>query len=114
MNNIKQVQLGWSLYHAEFDGRLALNPPWNGSSSAGVVPPAPSPGGMYSSWIAGRVDILANITMATNPTFIGNGLIGRYVGGVGSFRCPALQLDPARPAPVAVAWTIASGTATTR
>jgi prepilin-type N-terminal cleavage/methylation domain-containing protein/prepilin-type processing-associated H-X9-DG protein len=95
MSNLKQLQLGWTLYADDFGDRLAENPPWNGSSSAGALPTL-GPNQVYQTWTAGRMDFP---NMATNPIYINNAEMGKYVGSHGVFKCPTAQIDPTQVAP---------------
>jgi prepilin-type N-terminal cleavage/methylation domain-containing protein/prepilin-type processing-associated H-X9-DG protein len=95
LNNLKQVQLAWQLYLDDFNGKLAENPPWNGSDSAGSLPKL-GPDNIYQTWVAGRMDF---ITMATNPIYTAKAEIGRYLDNVKSFKCPNAQIDPTQNPP---------------
>jgi prepilin-type N-terminal cleavage/methylation domain-containing protein/prepilin-type processing-associated H-X9-DG protein len=94
MNNMKQLQLAWHIYADDYNGRVAENPPWNGSSSGGALPPAPTATGMYQTWLAGRVDIGTQIDMATNTMYVSKGELGRYMNNTTSYKCPNSQIDP--------------------
>ena len=99
VNNLKQLQLSWQLYADDYDGRVAENPPWNGSDGAGALPPAIPATGTYQTWVAGRVDILANIDMATNTTYLLNAELGSYAVNAKLYKCPVAQLDPGQAGP---------------
>jgi prepilin-type N-terminal cleavage/methylation domain-containing protein len=95
VNNLKQLQLGWNMYADDFNSRLAENPPWNGSSSAGTLPTL-GQSTVYQTWAAGRMDILANIAMATNEIYINQASMGKYTGSPKVYKCPAAQVDPSQ------------------
>jgi prepilin-type N-terminal cleavage/methylation domain-containing protein len=73
-SNLRQLQLGWTLYLSENDDNMPPND-WNG---AGGINSGASPG----SWVLGNVG-------ATNATNIQLGSIYRYVTSLGVYHCPA-------------------------
>jgi prepilin-type N-terminal cleavage/methylation domain-containing protein/prepilin-type processing-associated H-X9-DG protein len=72
LNNVKQLQVAWQLY---------------ADDSGDVIPPSTvgSPT-TNQSWCAGNFS--TNPADKTDLTLLKNGLMGRYVGGTGVYKCP--------------------------
>jgi prepilin-type N-terminal cleavage/methylation domain-containing protein/prepilin-type processing-associated H-X9-DG protein len=89
MNNLKQLQLGWTMYSndnqdylVQVTGEEALafdNPP-AGISAQYLA------GGPDSSWVLGTV---ATFPSCTNTALIQAGLIFPYINNLGVYKCPA-------------------------
>ena len=72
MSNLKQMQMAWSLYALDHDGRIVLN--WLGSPNA---------------WISGDVN---STTGATNIQNIKDGKLWKYNTEPALYQCPAGKL----------------------
>ena len=86
MNNLKQLQLGWTMYADDQDSRCVWNPD---GGDAGKVVTKPS-------WSGGWLDFTTNpdntntaLLMDFNPPWSYGGLLGPYVKNPKIFRCPA-------------------------
>ncbi len=82
LNNLRQVQLAWTLYSGDNNDKLArcaggglggANPPYNGSFL---------PGGVNSMWVMGPVNSVL-------PTCITSGQLWPYAQSLGIYKCPA-------------------------
>jgi prepilin-type N-terminal cleavage/methylation domain-containing protein/prepilin-type processing-associated H-X9-DG protein len=82
--NNKQLQLAWTLYADDFDNRMVLNdnPSANAGSAAGSTLPDTN-----VTWCAGWMQ--GTDATDTNTAAFMNGLLGRYAGSPGVFKCPA-------------------------
>jgi len=81
LNNVQQLQIAWTSYAGDNNGKLALNwaTDWGGSHTG--LEAAYQPGQPEASWVLG---------CATNPVpaLITNGLIYPYVGSIAPYKCP--------------------------
>jgi type II secretory pathway pseudopilin PulG len=82
LNNVKQLQMAWTSYAGDDNGKLALNTAtdWGGSQTG--LEAEYQPGQAEASWVLG---------CATNPVadLITHGLIYPYVGSIAPYKCPA-------------------------
>jgi len=81
VNNLKQLQLGSTLYSGDNDDELVRN----GGQSVLVTDPDDSTakiGGAKSNWVLGNA---SNV----KPDLIRNGLLFKYASNLGVYRCPA-------------------------
>ncbi|MBM3835800.1 MAG: prepilin-type N-terminal cleavage/methylation domain-containing protein [Verrucomicrobia bacterium] len=80
INNTKQLQLTWVLYHSDHDGRIVLNP--------GAVPVNQT---NFSWCVAGERPAATGYVPGgeTNVNLFMHGLLGRYAQTPLLFRCPA-------------------------
>ena len=87
MNNLKQLQLGWTMYADDNQGRLV---PVGGIANLVVQqnPALVAPGAPNSQWVYGRVD---SGPTATNSWFVENGLIFPYSKSDAIYKCPGDQ-----------------------
>jgi len=87
VNNLKQLQLGWTMYSDDNQGKLV---PVGGIANLVVQqnPVLVAPGAPNSQWVYGRVD--AGPT-STNYWFVENGLIFPYSKSDAIYRCPGDQ-----------------------
>ncbi|MEK7686127.1 MAG: prepilin-type N-terminal cleavage/methylation domain-containing protein [Verrucomicrobiota bacterium] len=78
LNNLKQLQLGWTMYSGENNDSLPPNHEnWNsGSTQAEARSDAPS-------WVTG------NAFSDTTSSNIQRGVLFRYLNSAGTYRCPA-------------------------
>jgi len=89
LNNLKQLQIGWTLYSADNDDKIVRT---GGMQSLVTNPNDPSaqPGGPRANWVLGSVNPNdAPSTMCTNVLFIINGLMFPYVKNLAVYKCPA-------------------------
>jgi prepilin-type N-terminal cleavage/methylation domain-containing protein/prepilin-type processing-associated H-X9-DG protein len=89
LNNLKQLQLGWSIYADDNQDRLAPNVKGNGALVNGVS----------TNWVFGNMNITQAATDYTNTTLIQAALIYPYTKSVGVFHCPADILPDTRSIP---------------
>lgn len=90
MSNLKQLQLGWSMYSGDNADQLAqttgLNSPY-GSLQVNYLPHAyANPGHMYNQWIYGD---MATPVGSINADLLKAGQIFPFVPNIKSFKCPA-------------------------
>jgi type II secretory pathway pseudopilin PulG len=82
LNNVKQLQIAWTCYAGDNNGKLALNwaTDWGGSQTG--LEATYQPGQPAASWVLGCV---------TNPVpaLISHGLIYPYLGSIAPYKCPA-------------------------
>jgi len=81
LSNEKQLQLAWTLYHDDFDGRLVRNANTGGILGAG--------NNTNLTWCPGWMKLPTNDGSATDDRFFMHGLLGRYAGAAKLFKCPA-------------------------
>jgi prepilin-type N-terminal cleavage/methylation domain-containing protein len=85
MNNLKQLQLGWTMYSGDNEDKLARV----GGLDMLVTDAndlTARPGGAKSQWALGSVAVLPG---GTDPLMIQNGLLYPYVNNLAVFKCPA-------------------------
>jgi prepilin-type N-terminal cleavage/methylation domain-containing protein/prepilin-type processing-associated H-X9-DG protein len=87
MNNLKQLQLGWTLYSGDNSDKIVLS---GGLEVLVTSPndPAGLPGGAKSQWCLGTVE---SLPAATNTLLLKNGLLFNYVESYAVYKCPADQ-----------------------
>lgn len=87
MNNLKQLQLGWTLYSGDNSDKIVLS---GGLEVLVTSPndPAGLPGGSKSQWCLGTVE---SLPAATNTLLLKNGLLFNYVESYAVYKCPADQ-----------------------
>jgi prepilin-type N-terminal cleavage/methylation domain-containing protein/prepilin-type processing-associated H-X9-DG protein len=90
MNNLKQLQLGWTMYAGDNHDNLVRV---TGSQSQVLAysqyDPAIQPGGYKSSWVLGSV---ASVQYgAINPLMVQLGLLYPYMNSLQVYKCPADQ-----------------------
>jgi prepilin-type N-terminal cleavage/methylation domain-containing protein/prepilin-type processing-associated H-X9-DG protein len=85
LNNLKQLQLGWTLYGNDSDDRIV---PTGGLAVLVTDPndPEAKPGGSRAQWVLGTVDTNPS---ATNTMLIKNGLLFPYIESLKVYKCPA-------------------------
>jgi prepilin-type N-terminal cleavage/methylation domain-containing protein/prepilin-type processing-associated H-X9-DG protein len=85
LNNLKQLQLGWTLYSGDYDDKIVRT---GGMDELVQSPfdPAGQPGGARSQWVLGTVD---RLPAATNSLLVQNGLLFMYVNSLSVYKCPA-------------------------
>jgi prepilin-type N-terminal cleavage/methylation domain-containing protein/prepilin-type processing-associated H-X9-DG protein len=81
LNNLKQLQLAWTLYSQDFDDKIVR------TGGLGVLVATPNdpvglPGGARANWVLGEV---TNI----EPEWIKNGLLYNFANNLAIYRCPA-------------------------
>ena len=81
LSNEKQLQLAWTLYEGDADGRLVSNSNNGGTLGAG--------NNTNLTWCPGWMKLPTNDGSATNELFFMHGLMGRYAGNAKLFKCPA-------------------------
>ena len=87
-SNNKQLQLAWTLYSADFNDDIVSN-----SNNAGLA-------STNATWCPGWMKLPTNDGSATNNAFFMNGLLGRYAGAPGIFKCPTDKyIEPGRTLP---------------
>jgi prepilin-type N-terminal cleavage/methylation domain-containing protein/prepilin-type processing-associated H-X9-DG protein len=89
MNNLKQLQLGWTMYSGDNGDKIVRN----GQEPGGATVPINAtylPGGTFAGWVLGRVDAAAG-NAATNTALIQNGLLFPLVNNLSVYKCPADQ-----------------------
>jgi prepilin-type N-terminal cleavage/methylation domain-containing protein/prepilin-type processing-associated H-X9-DG protein len=89
INNHKQLCLAWNLYAGDQDDRLVRN-----INYPGTWPSLPE---TNDTWCVGWMAPGANYVQesVTNTSFFMNGLMGRYAGNAGIFKCPSDKFDRA-------------------
>ncbi len=79
LSNNKQLQLAWTIYGDEFDGRMC-----NGGNGGTTNP--------VNTWCAGWMRPVGSAIYSagdeTNAAFFMNGQMGRYAQNAGVFKCP--------------------------
>jgi prepilin-type N-terminal cleavage/methylation domain-containing protein/prepilin-type processing-associated H-X9-DG protein len=88
MNNLKQLQVAWTLYSDENKQRIAQS--GQNSTTTYPIPTQYLPGNPMANWVLGAVNTAAG-SAATNLAFIENGLLFPYVNNVAVYKCPADQ-----------------------
>jgi prepilin-type N-terminal cleavage/methylation domain-containing protein len=92
LQNMKQLQLGFQMYAADYVGRLVQNldqmAPTNGTLPGVTPPPDPT----TNAWVYGNMKAPAD---ATNISEITTGLLFPYVPQPMAYRCPADQSQSA-------------------
>ena len=86
LSNNKQLQLAWTLYAGDNDDKIVPNDAYLPLANANLTWAAgwmQQPGGVHNA---------ACVDCDTNTDFFMNGLLGRYAGNAGIFRCPADKL----------------------
>lgn len=79
LNNLKQLQLAWSLYADDFRDNVAPN---YGAYAANT-----------NSWVTGWQDWADGYGANANKQYLLNGALGKYMAGsLGSYKCPADRL----------------------
>jgi len=89
MNNLKQLQLGWTMYSGDNEDKIVRN----GQEPGGATVPINASflqGGVNAGWVLGKVDAAAG-SVATNTALIKNGLLFPMVNNFGVYKCPADQ-----------------------
>lgn len=89
LNNLKQLQIGWSLYSMDNDDKIVRT---GGMQSLVTNPndPTAQPGGARANWVLGSVNPNDSPrTMCIDPQFIVNGLLFPYVKTLAVYKCPA-------------------------
>jgi prepilin-type N-terminal cleavage/methylation domain-containing protein len=76
LNNLRQLTLAWNLYADDHDDRLVPNNPEGTGTAAG-----PSPTWCRGYMHYGNAD-------GTNAALLRDGVLGRYVPSLASFKCP--------------------------
>lgn len=90
LNNLKQMQLGWTVYADDDKGTLPVN---SSGRSAGKTTEAPS-------WVAGYLNTAAspdntNTTLLVGPDYQKFGSVGGYTKNSGLYHCPSdVSQDP--------------------
>lgn len=85
MSNLKQLQVGWTLYSGDNSDKIVFVGGENSQVSS-LPDPTAQPGGAKSQWALGRVDVPG---MATNVLFLQSGLLYTSVNNVDIYKCPA-------------------------
>ncbi|MBI5800067.1 MAG: type II secretion system protein [Verrucomicrobia bacterium] len=83
VSNMKQLQLGWTLYNGDQDDRLVLN---NVSGGAAALAQT------NNTWAAGNQRPTSagfDGESHTNVNYFMHALLGRYIGNAGLVKCPA-------------------------
>ncbi len=81
INNLKQLQLGWTLYSGDNDDKVCRT---GGSSVTIRTTPIPVnylPGGDRANWVLGEARL-------TDPDFIRKGLLWDYITKLEVYKCP--------------------------
>jgi prepilin-type N-terminal cleavage/methylation domain-containing protein/prepilin-type processing-associated H-X9-DG protein len=85
LNNNKQLQLAWTLYAGDYDGRMATNP--------GNVALTQT----NNTWCAGWMKLPTNDGSATNNRFFMHAQLGKYAQDPKLFKCPSDKfINPGR------------------
>jgi len=87
MSNLKQLQVGWTLYSGDNGDKIVRN----GQEPGGATVPINAsflPGGANAGWVLGRVDAAAG-NSAINTALIQNGLLFPLVNSLKVYKCPA-------------------------
>lgn len=87
MNNLKQLQLAWVLYSADFDDKIVRN----GEESKNATYPFGAiylEGGGSSTWVLGTLEATPPGS-ATNVAMIEKGLLFPYSKNRGIYKCPS-------------------------
>ena len=81
LNNLKQLQLAWTLYSQDNDEKIVST---GGMGMLVTDPndPAAQPGGARANWVLGEVQY-------TNPDMIRKGLLYPYGNNLAIYKCPA-------------------------
>lgn len=87
MNNLKQLQLGWTIYSDDFSDKIVRSGE-EGSTVTVPINPVYLPDGALAQWVLGSVASSAG-SLATNLVLIQNGLLFPYVKNVSVYKCPA-------------------------
>ena len=93
LNNTKQLTIAWHLYSGENSDRVANNYGVNETIAA-------INSGALNNWVNNVMTWGASTSVSdqsvTNNTWVANGVLGRYTGGVvGAYKCPAdIYLSP--------------------
>jgi prepilin-type N-terminal cleavage/methylation domain-containing protein/prepilin-type processing-associated H-X9-DG protein len=82
LNNLKQLQLAWTMYADDNGDRLVIN--------------AKTPANGTPNWVNGNMNVVQAPTDYTNVTLIQSGLIFPYTKSVGIYHCPADVLADSR------------------
>ncbi len=77
LNNLKQLQLGWYMYHEDFNGALVPNLGMAFSQNP------------RNTWVPGGLSFDINNLDNTNTLNLKNSLLFPYSGSVAVFKCPA-------------------------
>jgi len=85
MNNLKQLQLGWTLYSGDNDDKIVRTGGLDSLVSF-ANDPAGQPGGAKSQWALGTMDSMPG---ATNVLLLQGGLLYPYINNLGVYKCPA-------------------------
>jgi prepilin-type N-terminal cleavage/methylation domain-containing protein/prepilin-type processing-associated H-X9-DG protein len=87
MNNLKQLQLGWTLYSGDNEDRIVRT---GGMEVLVTSPndPAGQPGGANSQWCLGT---MTTLPAATNTLLLQGGTMYQYVNTPKVYKCPADQ-----------------------
>jgi prepilin-type N-terminal cleavage/methylation domain-containing protein len=95
INNMKQLDLAWTLYASDYSERLPLNPGGSSGDNIGV------PNGLCAAWVAGWLQYNTITPDNTNtlylvaPVYQTYGSIGGYLKNAGVYHCPGDQsVDP--------------------
>jgi competence protein ComGC len=84
LTNVKQLQIAWTSYAGDNNGKLAQNiagfVAGGGFATSGRQANA-QPGQQYAGWVLGDVE-------NADPNLITHGLIYQYVGNPAFYRCP--------------------------
>ena len=87
MNNLKQLMLGWNLYSGDHNDKIVQTGGMGiVNSHSGPFDPNAMPGGARALWCNGTMNQAAQ---ATNPDYIKNGLLFKYVNNLDIYKCPA-------------------------
>jgi prepilin-type N-terminal cleavage/methylation domain-containing protein/prepilin-type processing-associated H-X9-DG protein len=89
LNNMKQLQLAWTLYADDYAGIFAPNPSYDSGSPGPVGESAAAPG-----WVAGRLSQGSNPDNVNTAKLIGPqyapfGSLGPYTKNPGTYHCPS-------------------------
>ena len=91
LNNMKQLQLAWSLYADDNESKCAPNPSSDSSNGTDIGEPTSK----WPAWVAGRLSMGAsnpdniNTEKLTGAKYEPYGSIGAYTKSAGVYRCPA-------------------------
>jgi prepilin-type N-terminal cleavage/methylation domain-containing protein/prepilin-type processing-associated H-X9-DG protein len=89
LNNMKQIEMAWSLYADDSENRLV---PVTGRVVTSDDPndPAIQPGREHAGWVQGHINIPGP---RTNEALIKVGLLWPYINSLPVYRCPADKLQ---------------------